>query len=188
MRRAPKRWTVLTTGVLFCLAVLFSAPHTVHHLEETTAHCPLLAWGQQAGVDLPPLVSVLHRISLLLTASVEPAGSISLIRYHGPSPRSPPIFDPRIVVHYSFFDDQDGRRTGIEQTLHSLTIAPTLHLTNLLSHLRFVSTVPRSNHPIHWVDLRLEYRLDISDEDVFVNGDDLDDHGQRFTVQVVANF
>ncbi|MFQ5839359.1 MAG: outer membrane beta-barrel protein [Candidatus Methylomirabilales bacterium] len=94
-----------------------------------------------------------------------------------------------LTLRYDIFDDRDGGRTGFAQTLQSLTVAPTIHLSSLIPGLETVGTAPRTKHLISNVDLRLEYRLDLSNEDVFI--DDrirFDDTNHRVTIQLVANF
>ena len=62
----------------------------------------------------------------------------------------------------------DGARTGVDQALQSFTIAPVLHLSRLVPGLRPLGvTYPRTSHPLHWVDLKLEYRANHSDQPVF---------------------
>src|SRR2546422_2234974 len=65
-----------------------------------------------------------------------------------------------LSFRYGFFDDKDGARTGVAQTLQSFTIAPIVHLSRLIPDLRPLGvTYARTRHPLDWVDLRLEYRL-----------------------------
>ncbi len=82
-----------------------------------------------------------------------------------------------VTVRYDVFDNPDGRRIGLDQTLHAWTIAPVIHLSSLLPHLGVVGAVSRSRHAIHRVDLRLEYRLDMPDENGFIRTNGLDDTG-----------
>ncbi|MGH7308517.1 MAG: outer membrane beta-barrel protein, partial [Candidatus Rokuibacteriota bacterium] len=73
-----------------------------------------------------------------------------------------------LSLRYGYFDDMDGSRTGVEQVLQSITIAPIVHLSRLVPDLRPPGvTYPRTRHPLSWVDLKLEYRLNYSDRDVF---------------------
>ncbi|MFQ5848626.1 MAG: outer membrane beta-barrel protein [Candidatus Methylomirabilales bacterium] len=94
-----------------------------------------------------------------------------------------------LTFRYGLLDDRDGGRTGFDQTLQSFTLAPTIHLSSLIPGLETVGTVPRTRHLIANVDLRLEYRLDHSDRDVFMRAQDrFDDTNHRFAVQVIGNF
>ena len=73
-----------------------------------------------------------------------------------------------LSVRYGVLDDPDGGRTGVSQTLQSFTIAPVLHLSRIGSEIGTTgSTYARTRHPIDWVDLRIEYRLDRSNRAVF---------------------
>jgi hypothetical protein len=73
-----------------------------------------------------------------------------------------------LSLRYGYFDDMDGSRTGVEQVLQSFTIAPIIHLSRLIPDLRPMGvTYARTRHVINWVDLKLEYRLNYSDRDVF---------------------
>jgi hypothetical protein len=73
-----------------------------------------------------------------------------------------------LSFRYGYFDDMDGARTGVEQVLQSITIAPIIHLSRLVPDLRPMGvTYARTRHPINWVDLKLEYRFNHSDRDVF---------------------
>jgi hypothetical protein len=73
-----------------------------------------------------------------------------------------------LSVRHGLLDDGDRARTGVPQRLQSLTIAPTLHLSAWIAELRpLATTVPRTSHPYHWVDLVLEYRLNLSDRPAF---------------------
>jgi Putative beta-barrel porin-2, OmpL-like. bbp2 len=75
-----------------------------------------------------------------------------------------------VSARYGLFDDRDGARTGVAQTLQSLTIAPILHLSRLVPDLRPLGvTYARTRHPLDWVDVRLEYRLWHSDQPVFAD-------------------
>lgn len=101
-----------------------------------------------------------------------------------------------LTLRYSLLDDEDRGRTGVGQTLHSFTIAPVLHLSALVPNLRPIgATVPRTRHPYHWVDLKLEYRLGVSDRPVFGGAqpnhslhDRGSDTGHQITLQAVVNF
>src|SRR2546422_254055 len=90
-----------------------------------------------------------------------------------------------LSFRYGFFDDKDGARTGVAQTLQSFTIAPIVHLSRLIPDLRPLGvTYARTRHPLDWVDVRLEYRLDHSNKSVFsdaepgvpISGADRDRH------------
>src|SRR5262245_15040147 len=73
-----------------------------------------------------------------------------------------------LSLRYGYFDDMDGSRTGVEQKLQSFTIAPIIHLSRLIPHLRPPGvTYARTRHTLNWVDLKFEYRLNVSDRDVF---------------------
>lgn len=99
-----------------------------------------------------------------------------------------------LSFRYGYFDDCDGARTGIEQVLQSFTIAPVIHLSRLIPDLRPMgATYARTRHPIHWVDLKLEYRLNHSDRPAFsdtspgiaVRGTDT---SHQVQLQFVVNF
>jgi hypothetical protein len=52
--------------------------------------------------------------------------------------------------------------------LQSITVAPVVHLSRLIPDLRPMGvTYARTQHAINWVDLKLEYRFNLSDRDVF---------------------
>jgi hypothetical protein len=71
---------------------------------------------------------------------------------------------------YSLFNDLDGARTGVAQVLQSFTVEPTIHLSRLIPELRPLGvTYARTGHPIDWVDLRLEYRFNRSNQNVFAD-------------------
>jgi hypothetical protein len=73
-----------------------------------------------------------------------------------------------LSLRYGYFDDMDGARTGVEQVLQSITVAPVVHLSRLIPDLRPMGvTYARTQHAINWVDLKLEYRFNLSDRDVF---------------------
>jgi hypothetical protein len=73
-----------------------------------------------------------------------------------------------LSVRYDVLDDRDGGRTGVAQTLQSLTVAPIFHLSRLTRELGVTGAAyARTRHPIDWMDLRLEYRLNRSDRPVF---------------------
>src|SRR5438876_2378898 len=100
-----------------------------------------------------------------------------------------------LSFRYGFFDDQDAARTGVAQTLQSFTIAPIVHLSRLIPDLRpLVVTYARTRHPLDWVDLRLEDRLDHSNKSVFSDAKpgvpipDADRDRHQVTMQLVVNF
>src|SRR5205085_8097367 len=73
-----------------------------------------------------------------------------------------------LSFRYGFFNDFDGARTGVEQILQSFTIAPIVHLSRLIPDLRPLGVAyARTRHLVDWVDVRLEYRLNMSNEHVF---------------------
>jgi hypothetical protein len=73
-----------------------------------------------------------------------------------------------LTVRYGFFRDEDAARTGVQQSLQSFTLAPVLHLSRLVPGLRPLGvTYPRTSHPLHWVDVKLEYRANHSNRPVF---------------------
>jgi hypothetical protein len=100
-----------------------------------------------------------------------------------------------LTFRYGFFRDEDGARTGVEQTLQSWTIAPVLHLTRLVPDLRSLGvTYPRTAHPLDWVDVKLEYRLNHSSKPVFSDARpgvdilDADRWGHQVQLQFVVNY
>jgi hypothetical protein len=73
-----------------------------------------------------------------------------------------------LSLRYGYFDDMDGARTGVRQVLQSVTVAPIVHLSRLIPGLRPTgATYARTRHFIDWVDLKLEYRFNHSDRNVF---------------------
>ncbi|PYN05346.1 MAG: hypothetical protein DME07_00210 [Candidatus Rokuibacteriota bacterium] len=73
-----------------------------------------------------------------------------------------------LTARYGYFNDMDGSRTGVEQELHSLTLAPVLHLSRLIPDLKPTGVFfTRSQVPIDWVNVKLEYRLNYSTRNVF---------------------
>lgn len=73
-----------------------------------------------------------------------------------------------LSLRYGLLHDVDGGRTGVAQVLQSWTLAPIIHLSRLIPSLRPTGAVyGRTRHPIDWVDLKIEYRLNHSDEPVF---------------------
>jgi putative OmpL-like beta-barrel porin-2 len=99
-----------------------------------------------------------------------------------------------LSLRYGWFDDMDGGRTGVEQVLQSITIAPILHLSRLIPDLGPTGAAyVRTRHPIDWVDLKLEYRFNHSNKDVFSDaepGVDIptaDGSSHQVQFQVVVN-
>lgn len=100
-----------------------------------------------------------------------------------------------LSFRYGYFKDYDGARTGVEQVLQSWTVTPILHLSRLVPDLRPVGvTYARTRHPLDWVDVRLEYRLNHSNRPVFSNaapGINIlqgDRTSHQVTVQFVVNY
>lgn len=99
-----------------------------------------------------------------------------------------------VSARYDVLDDVDGGRTGVAQTLQSFTVGPVLHLSRLSSELGATGVAyARTRHPIDWVDLRLEYRLNRSDRPVFSDADPgtaivtADGTSHELVVQLVVN-
>jgi hypothetical protein len=100
-----------------------------------------------------------------------------------------------LSFRYGYFDDMDGGRTGVDQVLQSWTFVPIIHLSQLIPDLRPTGvTYTRTRHPVHWVDLKLEYRLNHSDRPVFsdtkpgTNILEADKTSHQFQLQLVVNF
>jgi hypothetical protein len=100
-----------------------------------------------------------------------------------------------LSFRYGFFNDVNGARTGVEQILQSWTITPILHLSRLVPELRPMGvTYARTRHPLDWVDIRFEYRLNTSNKNVFTDkapGIDVtsaDKTAHQFTLQFVVNY
>jgi hypothetical protein len=100
-----------------------------------------------------------------------------------------------LSFRYGYFDDPDAGRTGVAQKLHSFTIAPIVHLSRLIPDLRPLGgTYARTRHPVDWMDVKLEYRLNHSNRPVFSDAEqdvpivnaDRDSH--QVTLQFVVNF
>lgn len=73
-----------------------------------------------------------------------------------------------LTTRYGYFNDMDGSRTGVEQELHSLTIAPIFHLSRIIPDLKPSGAFfTRSRVPIDWVNVKLEYRLNYSSRSAF---------------------
>jgi Putative beta-barrel porin-2, OmpL-like. bbp2 len=100
-----------------------------------------------------------------------------------------------LSFRYGFFNDYQGARTGVAQILQSFTIAPIIHLSRLIPDLRPLGvTYARTRHPLDWVDVRLEYRLNHSNEPVFSSASpgvpitNADRTGHQVTLQFVVNY
>ena len=100
-----------------------------------------------------------------------------------------------LTFRYGLFDDPDAARTGVAQLLQSWTITPILHLSRLIPDLRPLGvTYARTQHPLDWVDVRFEYRLDQSNRPVFSDArpsvpiSEADRVGHEVTMQFVVNF
>jgi hypothetical protein len=95
-----------------------------------------------------------------------------------------------VGVRYALLADDDRARTGVSQHLRSLTIAPVVHLSALIEGLRpLTATVPRTAHPYHWVDLKLEYRMGASGRESYSDASpnvSLHDRGSQRNHQVQA--
>ncbi|OLD38724.1 MAG: hypothetical protein AUI57_05820 [Candidatus Rokubacteria bacterium 13_1_40CM_2_68_8] len=75
-----------------------------------------------------------------------------------------------LTARYGYFNDMDASRTGVEQELHSLTLAPIFHLSRLIPNLNPTGVFfTRSQVPIDWVNVKLEYRLNYSTRNAFSN-------------------
>jgi putative OmpL-like beta-barrel porin-2 len=73
-----------------------------------------------------------------------------------------------LTGRYGYFNDVDASRTGVEQELHSLTIAPIFHLSRIIPDLKPTGVFfTRSQVPIDWVNVKLEYRLNYSTRGAF---------------------
>jgi hypothetical protein len=101
-----------------------------------------------------------------------------------------------LTLRYGYFDDRDGWRTGVDQVLQSITVAPVVHLSAFVRDLRPTgATYARTRVPIHWVDLKLEYRLNLSSRRVFGEAqpnhslhDKASDTSHQIQLQAVVNF
>ena len=100
-----------------------------------------------------------------------------------------------LTFRYGFFNDYQGARTGVAQVLQSFTLGPTLHLSRLVPDLRPMGVAyTRTRHPVDWVDVRLEYRLNRSNEPVFSSAKpgvpitDADQTAHQVTLQFVVNY
>ena len=100
-----------------------------------------------------------------------------------------------LSFRYGYFDDMDGGRTGVAQVLQSWTLVPIVHLSRLIPNLRPTgASYTRSRHPIDWVDLKLEYRLNHSNRPVFSAAEpgtdilEADKTSHQVQLQLVVNF
>lgn len=100
-----------------------------------------------------------------------------------------------ITVRYGAFKDRDGARTGVEQTLQSLTVVPVFHLSGAAPNAGSTGAAyARTRHPIHWLDLKMEYRFLHSDRNVFADAPAAVDipeaasSGHQLQLQFVLNF
>ena len=100
-----------------------------------------------------------------------------------------------LTFRYGLFNDFDAARTGVAQVLQSFTIAPIVHLSRLIPDLRPLGAAyARTRHPIDWVDVRLEYRLNHSNEPVFSSAKpgvpitSADETAHQVTLQFVVNY
>ena len=100
-----------------------------------------------------------------------------------------------LSFRYGYFHDYDGARTGVAQVLQSWTVTPILHLSRLVPDLRPVGVAyARTRHPLDWVDVRFEYRLNASNKHVFsdvapnIFVQQADKTAHQFTIQFVVNY
>ena len=96
---------------------------------------------------------------------------------------------------YGYFNDYEGARTGVAQVLQSFTLTPIVHLSRLIPDLRPLGvTYARTRHPLDWVDVRLEYRYNLSNQPVFSDSrpgipiTSADKTSQQVTLQFVVNY
>lgn len=89
----------------------------------------------------------------------------------------------------------DGGRTGVAQQLQSWTFVPIIRLSQLIPNLRPMGvTYAHTRLPVDWINLKLEYRLNHSDQPVFSDaepGEDIleaDKTSHQVQVQLVVNF
>jgi hypothetical protein len=100
-----------------------------------------------------------------------------------------------LSFRYGLFNDYQGARTGVDQILQSFTITPIVHLSRLIPDLRPLGvTYARTRHALDWVDVRLEYRLNHSNQPVFSSAQpgvpltSADHTGHEVTLQFVVNY
>lgn len=100
-----------------------------------------------------------------------------------------------ISLRYGYLDDQDGARTGVAQVLQSLTVASIIHLSRLIPDLRPPGvTYARTAHSIDWVNLKIEYRYNRSNQPVFSDARpatdilNADKSSHQLHFQVAVNF
>jgi hypothetical protein len=95
-----------------------------------------------------------------------------------------------VSVRHALLADDDRARTGVSQHVRSLTIAPVVHLSALVEGLRpLTATAPRTAHPYHWVDLKLEYRMGDSSREIYGDAPSnvsLHDRGSKRNHQIQA--
>jgi len=97
------------------------------------------------------------------------------------------------TARYSFIDDRDKKFTHRKQTLQEVTFAPTFHISpEMLGYMGF-GVIPRTQHLLSGIDLRLEYRHDWSNRDDangFFQNEDGGKENTRdsFIAEVVASF
>jgi hypothetical protein len=79
--------------------------------------------------------------------------------------------------------------------LQSWTVAPILHLSQLIPQLGPIgASYGRTRHPINWVDLKIEYRVNHSDEPVFSDAEpgidilEANQTSHQVQVQAIVNF
>lgn len=96
---------------------------------------------------------------------------------------------------YGFINDDDAARTGVVQLLQSITLGPVFHLSAIDPNLGNTGAAyGRTRHPIHWLDLKVEYRFNFSDQPVFsaalpaVDITDAVKTGHQVQAQFVLNF
>lgn len=99
-----------------------------------------------------------------------------------------------LTLRYDYLDDQDGWRTGVDQKLNAATIVYTLHLSALAGKGPLAVTYPRTQVRIHDVDLKMEYRYNWSNVQVFSDAappfadTDPKKSGHLIQIQAAINF
>ena len=100
-----------------------------------------------------------------------------------------------LTLRYGWLDDPDAGRTGVAQKLSSITVTPVLHVSRFVPGLRATGAAyARTRHPIDAMDLKLEYRLNLSNRTVFSAagaGADITDAGKtshQVQLQLAWNF